>query len=102
MATPVKNFTDPTFLPMVMRGDVGIGAPTPAVPIAFAALTLGLKRELILVSLGRPPVTYNTVFSPIPPPPMGRQILMTFPPIYKERGTGEVVSTGQLFPPKAP
>jgi hypothetical protein len=36
----------------------------------------------------------------IPTPPLGRQIVMTFPSIYKEKDGG-LVNTGQLYPPRA-
>lgn len=40
----------------------------------------------------------NTVRSKLPPPPMGRQILLTFPPIYKERGGSVRDMVAQTWP----
>lgn len=101
MASPAKNFSDPT----------GISALFSALPVpARAPLTIGLVSSKLLPNsfcrwallrigaLARP-LTAGTI-PRIPTPPMGRQIVLTFPSIYKERGGG-VYATGQLYPPPA-
>jgi len=102
MATPVLNFTDPTFLPREFAPMSGANRNTPPIPSVVAVMTFGtIVPGLIMVrSLGEDRA--SGFFSPIPPPPMGRQIILTFPPIYKEKGGSTAITTGQLYPPHRP
>lgn len=100
MATPFKNFTDPTGLsamtasvPMVQPGLPSLGFGLLAwMPFTFIPWAMVLPGALAR------PLTAGMV-PRIPIPPMGRQILLTFPPIYRERGGNAI---GQLYPPRNP
>jgi hypothetical protein len=107
MAAPVKAFIDPTgvmwitptrLLPKTQY-QVGVPNKQTSAKVCFYIPPAFDKRMTLfgkmLDTLG------NTVRSKIPPPPMGRQLILTFPPIYKEK-VQYASSTGQLYPPKAP
>lgn len=113
MAAPAKNFTDPsgtpyrlgnqipsshqsgTFIPLLVGTSLSFMSQIVLAPKAYFDNRLGMwfggaqsKNSLD-----------NNVKSKLPPPPMGRQIILTFPPIYKERGGSTAITTGQLYPP---
>jgi hypothetical protein len=105
MAAPIKAFIDPTFLSR-------LGPSTPLKPL-FTKLSLTIKqasglqtvvqtppeKSIPLVLVAGPAKDKLHLFPKVPTPPMGRQAILTFPSIYKERGGG--VTTGQLYPPRA-
>lgn len=102
MAAPTKNFIDPTYL-----SRLGPVFPAPEagqlrMPLAnffgvVPRLTPAAGMIPFLVKPGPyfPPAVVNR----IPTPPMGKLVILTFPPIYRER-TG--VKIGQIYPPPAP
>ena len=103
MASPVKAFIDPTSGPLRMSPCSVPGSMRPVAPCGvnqFAYLRLPKPPVFnlqLLVRMGRGESVTNTVRSKVPPPPMGRLMLITFPPIYRERPKDEN-ATGQIFP----
>jgi hypothetical protein len=98
-----KNYSDPTG-PNFGSLRVPTTFPTPAslgMNLAASMVWTKWKYEMWYPAQMMPPLAIKTVVR-IPTPPMGRQIILTFPPIYKERGGGDHATTGQLYPPKAP
>lgn len=99
MATPTKNFQDPTGLSRLAPMVYAATAP-PVLPGMFWRVASDLPSPFskALVATGMMPrVTPTPPVVQIPPPPMGRLILSTFSSVYKERGTG-VNATGRIFP----
>lgn|SRR5574340_621505 len=109
MATPVKNFTDPTgVFRMLSSRSIPITAGISIIKepgrmqIVFlpkAASYLMFQGPADIQAGDKRVGITNEVRSKLPPPPMGRQILLTFPPIYKERAGATI---GQVYPPPAP
>jgi hypothetical protein len=103
MAAPAKAFIDPTFLSRLGERHGIILFQKVEI---LDSITVGLPTNPTLP--GRLPVIVlesedldTRLYPKVPTPPMGRLSILTFPPIYRERGNG-AVTTGQLFPPKAP
>ena len=98
MASPEKKFLDPVGLsqmgacfapglvPIPERYRTASWIPAPA----FAHLMVSLPQRL--------PQTHVPAQVQIPPPPMGRVVISTFPPIYRERGAASRPSFGQIQP----
>ena len=98
MASPVKAFQDPT-------GLARLGDPLSLLlgPIEgrFHTAAQIPQRPFARVMVGPPVPLVQTHVPPqiqIPPPPMGRVVLSTFPPIYKERWATARPATGQIQP----
>lgn len=101
MSAPVKNFTDPTTLSFMPAPYAFPPVTPPPAPKMFA-LSLQLWNHYKF-GLMTPSITRKSIpvpFTPmLPIPPMGRQVLLTFPPIYRERGGGSNrPSQGELWP----
>ncbi len=110
MATPSKNFIDPTYLGLYgqyssfctfIKINYVSSSPIDKIP-HFANESLRIPYVLNSgTSIG-----VSNLKPRIPTPPMGRQVILTFPPIYRERpgGTTTVVtvptrpSSGQVWP----
>ena len=93
MAAPVKAYTNPTAISRMLVALVAV----PDAPVQ-------VQRSLVLPLgplLWRPPVlavTMPPTLTPevprIPPPPMGKLMLSTFPPAYK----ASTARVGQIYP----
>jgi hypothetical protein len=107
MAAPVKNFTDPTTLSK-LGPDVPMPLVQPGIP------TFGMSQTICLIwnpypwaltqlgTMGPKPVIQEALR--IPTPPMGRQMVLTFPPVYRSNdgnagGAGSLYNTPRVFPP---
>jgi hypothetical protein len=106
MATPSKNLQDPTGI-----SNYRDTRPVKLPPIHDAAKIRALGQMALMPwdritkwALAIPgllsPRPMPQVPVKVPVPPMGRQMILTFPPIYRERGVAAIV-TGQLYPPRA-
>lgn len=104
MSTPVVALTGPTGLSRMYSG------PIPPMPILavqqptmmqIAFLPRGPLFNPVVITATNATVqnTITTATAKIPPPPMGRMLFATFPPIYKERGS---LPSGQIYPPPNP
>lgn len=102
MAAPTKNFQDPT-------GKSGMLAPLPSprqprISVPFGgALTIlpwvSNRWSINLPGIGFGIAPQSPKQPRIPIPPMGRQMLLTFPPIYRERGAAaNRPAEGQTWP----
>jgi hypothetical protein len=102
MPAPVKAFSNPTTLNWLSPLDLPKNAvKTINSPGITAALMPSAPDYTLVVVAGMldKSLPLNQVKT-IPLPPMGRQMLLTFPPVYKERGgSGNArPTTGQLWP----
>lgn len=106
MAAPVKAFIDPTYLsrmvpaatiPKVFWPPLRSFTPDPIGAI-IQQVPEDERLPLFAGALAKPGYAF---YARVPTPPMGRLAILTFPPIYKERGAGGF-TTGQLFPPANP
>lgn len=111
MAAPTKNFTDPSGTPFRLL-DGGVvssawsavsGAINEAGRMGFVLLPPSAPdfrmTNAAMLAADRRVEVNNGVKSKVPPPPMGRQILLTFPPIYKERDANSSrILAGQTWP----
>lgn len=107
MAAPVKNFTDPTTLSK-MGPDLSMLLVVPRPP-QFQSLTGALliwnpfPWAMVQPGVLAPkPVLQQQLR--IPTPPMGRQMVLTFPPVYRSNdsnagGAGSLYNTPRVFPP---
>ena len=101
MAAPTRNFTDPTGLSSLAPSVL----PPLAVPIgprltqAAALPQAAWKHPVLNAGLWMPrcPLPVPPVVV-VPPPPLGKLVLATFPSIYKERGASSRPTSGQLQP----
>jgi hypothetical protein len=106
MATPAKAFIDPTGVlwgpstHLTLRAAAYASSIKPFGSVIVALQPKGFVPNLTLGLLGTMTPYVNNVKSKIPPPPMGRMLFATFPPIYKEK-VKYAISTGQLYPPRA-
>jgi len=109
MATPSKAYTDPTFLSKLSSAEsLGLTQQAPAIPCLpslnpqagrlFPAF--GTPRT-VLPCLGPIIIPGQCPVIPVPTPPLGRQIIVTFPSIYKEKSV-YTFNYGQFYPPPAP
>lgn len=102
MPTPAKNLTGPSGLttngPRTPKAD---NAVPPAILAQLAGVPAPVDRRITGVCAVVPKVKAPHV-PHMPDPQFGRQIVMTFPAIYKERPRGDNAVTGQIYPPKAP
>lgn len=106
MAAPVKAFIDPTFLsrlgPSTPIKPLYLKLSTPKPGVGAQVVVQTPEARVIPIPLVAGPAKDKLhLFPKVPTPPMGRQIIITFPPIYKERGAGGF-TTGQLYPPANP
>lgn len=101
---PDKNFTDPTTL-LLMPIKVN------PVQILYQPIaTSGLRQYIRVISdfspvgrpvttITRPPAVLRTAQQPLPKPPVGKMLVNTFPPIYKERvNSVGLADTPRIFP----
>lgn len=104
MASPAKAFTDPVGVSRTVS--FGTSVPQPILPIkppTYRQLALQVWNShpwntfTILATL-KPSLPLTVVNGKIPPPPMGRMLFSTFPPIYRER-TNTFISPVREFPP---
>lgn len=104
MPGPVKNFTQPTGLSFLLTNPM----PIPDVTIKLDAFRY-MRRQMYtffkfgLVKQGgtihsiAPAPNFTTLLR-LPMPPLIRQVLVTFPPIYKTRSGRQRPLKGQLWP----
>lgn len=107
MAAPVLAFTDPTVLSWFGSNLVPPAAPPlldkQLLRSPSAAWLVQIQEQNRLPFVCQPGRTLPTAFATkIPTPPMGRMIVLTFPPIYKERINNTVnrPQLGQIWPRK--
>jgi hypothetical protein len=93
-------YTDPT----------GLSALAPCLPVQAVPISIGFMgfgviwKSPLATSITVPSLRGKTMDVPaikIPPPPMGSLVLITYPPVYKEKHAGSGL-VGQIYPPKAP
>lgn len=100
MASPTKNFQNPTTLSRlgpVMP--VNAVAPRLAVMLTAGFLPNNFHKWWTVQVDVQGPRSGGQMTPRIPIPPMGRQLILTFPPIYKSR---QGIKIGQIYPPPAP
>lgn len=100
MASPTKNFQDPTTLSR-MGPVMPVNAVVPRLAVMLTAGWMPHNfHPWVLVQGGvQGPRVGGQMTPRIPTPPMGRQLILTFPPIYKSR---QGIKIGQIYPPPAP
>lgn len=88
MASPVKAFIDPTFIhrnSIIISNTNSIGSIENFSKYVISSIIKEKDYRLQIVDFKIFPIVLNDNVKPkIPPPPMGRQTLLTFPPIYLE------------------
>jgi len=102
MATPVKNFTDPTALSRLSPVFFAtIRTPKLWSPFTQVAMLPNDFHRFTLMMTGvASSLFFTNIRNPrIPLPPMGRQMVLTFPPVYKSRdGIIAGFTTPRQFP----
>ena len=97
MSSPTINFTDPNGLSAFFSVNVPVSSVSlvSLLPSLVLLPNVFCRWSLLCPGHSCPPLALGA--NPrIPLPPMGRQVVLTFPPIYKERPKGR--TEGQIFP----
>lgn len=100
---PTKNFTDPTGTSILLIAQVPLMFPSITINAmafkykeVYQFFKFGLMRQGGVVGKI---LTKDTPNIPsIPKSPMMKQLILTFPPVYKERSNRERPLKGQLWP----
>jgi hypothetical protein len=94
MAAPVKNYSNPVAISRIFDAVVGISLPGILLPSRSVVSPLQVGRIPLVMAVQMPPRISDPDVPRIPPPPMGKLMLSTFPPAYKSI----TVRIGQVFP----
>ena len=99
MASPVKNFQDPSGISRMSPSRPAAAFPKIHTPSQLAvAMVNPLDTRIFLVAAEKRVLSMAIKMVKIPPPPMGRMFVATFPPIYRERGGSNRPQDGQVWP----
>jgi hypothetical protein len=95
VAAPAKAYIDPTYLSRYNICPPQIYYPVVHPLPNYFGQVVGLPQDerLPLIQLNAP-ILNHAHYARVPTPPMGRQLILTFPSIYRERE----VFTGRLYP----
>ena len=104
MSAPTYNYTDPVGLLRSLPQDLVVPVKYAQVDVQMlATLHTEIKnfngyRPVFVMAL--PMKKLEIIISKIPKPPVGKMLINTFPPIYKERiNTVGIADSPRVFPP---
>lgn len=100
MAAPVKNFTNPTGITLMSSAQFPTIIPNQFLMFyktgSWIMNNFYDPRTLVMTSKNAMSNMTNVNYFPkLPPPPLGRVLVTTFPPIYKSKVP---IVAGQLYP----
>lgn len=101
MASPVKNFTDPTTLSRMVSFSL-FSLPIPIIHMPSMLKCFGeptpKSNGLFLVGKTLAPIVIAHT-AQVPKPPLGKMLINTFPPIYRERvNVTGIADSPRIFP----